>query len=472
MALVGCFEVFLALLCFLFLYCSRNKDGIPRSYPIVGMMPVLLLNVHRIHDWCTDILDRCHGTFLFKGPWFANMNLMLTCDPANIHHVMSSNFTNFPKGSEFKQLFDILGDGIFNSDMDLWKKQRTVAQGFMRTHRFHSFLSGTSHYKVENGLIPVMDHFVKRGLVVNLEDVFQRFTFDATCILVSGHDPQSLSVEFPEVLFSKALDDAEETLFYRHVRPPWFMKLQSWLNMGQELKYRKAWRVLDDIIAEYIFQKRKDLNKVSFSTSGVDLLTSDTTSSALTWFIWLVSRHPVVENKIIEELQSIIPAGETEKRRLFKSEEVKNLSYLHGALCEPLRLYPPLPFQHKEPLKPDVLPSGHPVHPNIKILFNMYSMGRMKSIWGEDCFEFKPERWINKRGGIKHEPSFKFLSFNAGPRTCLGKEVAFVQMKSVASAIVYNYRIHVSNETPVVPAVSIILHTKDGLMAKISSIWD
>ncbi|XVF61774.1 hypothetical protein PTKIN_Ptkin08bG0157500 [Pterospermum kingtungense] len=88
-------------------------------------------------------------------------------------------------------------------------------------------------------------------------------------------------------------------------------------------------------------------------------------------------------------------------------------------------------------------------------------MGRMKSIWGEDCLEFKPERWINERGGIKQEPSYKFLAFNAGPRTSLGKEVAFVKMKAVASAIIYNYRIQVLEEPPVVPALSIILHTKE-----------
>ncbi|KAL4378336.1 hypothetical protein GQ457_02G037780 [Hibiscus cannabinus] len=498
------FEVFLALFCFLLICCMGNNDGPPRSFPIVGMLLELLLNVHRIHDWCTEVLERCHCTVLFRGPWFANKNMMVTCDPANIHHIMSSNFANFPKGSEYKQMFDILGDGIFNSDMDLWKNQRTVAQGFMRNHRFRNFLSTTSLYKVEEGLIPVMDHFAKRGLVVDLEDVFQRFTFDATCILVTGHDPRCLSLEFPEVLFSKALDDVEEAIFYRYVRPQWFIKLQRWLNMGQEEKYRKAWHVLDDVIAEYICQKRKDLNRGSLSEiveDGVDLLTSyiteekstglecddkflrdtvlnmmlagrDTTSSALTWFIWLVSCHPIVENKIIEELRSKIPAEETEKRQLFKAEEVKDLVYLHGALCEALRLYPPVPFQHKEPLESDVLPSGHPVHPNVKILFNLYSMGRMKSIWGDDCFEFKPERWINEQGRIKHEPSYKFLTFNAGPRTCLGKEVAFVQMKSVASAIVYNYRVHVSDETPIAPTVSIILHTKDGLMAKISSRWD
>ncbi|XP_039059105.1 alkane hydroxylase MAH1-like [Hibiscus syriacus] len=155
---------------------------------------------------------------------------------------------------------------------------RMVAQGFVRTHRFHSFLSRASHYKVAHGLVPVMNHFAKRCLVADLEDIFRRFTFDATCILVTGHDPRSLSVEFPDVLFSKALDDAEEAIFYRHVRPPWFIKLQRWLNTGQERKYGKAGQVLDDIIAEYIWQKRKDLNRGSNSTSeiveeGVDLLT-------------------------------------------------------------------------------------------------------------------------------------------------------------------------------------------------------
>ncbi|KAK8507063.1 hypothetical protein V6N12_008412 [Hibiscus sabdariffa] len=504
MAFVSFFEVFLALLCFLFLYCFRNKHGPPMCFPIIGMMPELLLNVHRIYDWHTETLERCHCTFLFKGPWFAKMNAVVTCDPANVHYIMTCNFSNFPKGPEFKQKLDILGDGIFNSDLDLWKNQRTATHGFMRNPQFHKFLLKTTRDKVEKGLIRVLDHVADRGLMVDLEDVFQRFMFDSTCILFVGYDPRCLSVEFPEVRFSKALDEAQEAIFYRHVWPQSFLKLQRLLNIGQEKKYKKAWEVLDDTIATNISRRRKELKEGSVSEvgeDGVDLITSyiteekstglecddkflrdtilnmmlagrDTTSSALTWFMWLVSKHPTVENKIIEELESKIPAEETGKRRLFNADEVKDLVYLRGALCEALRLYPPVPFQHKEPLKPDMLPSGHPVGPNMRILFNLYSMGRMKWIWGEDCSEFKPERWINKQGGVKREPSYKFLSFNAGPRTCLGKGVAFYQMKTVASAIIYNYRIHVSKETPVVPTLSIILHTNNGLKTRISSRWD
>ncbi|XWS41460.1 hypothetical protein CRYUN_Cryun17cG0083900 [Craigia yunnanensis] len=219
MALPSIIEVFLALICFLFLCCLRNNDRPPKSFLLVGMMPELLLNFHRIHDWCTEILERYQCTFLSKGPWFAKMNILVTCDPANIHYIMSSNFNNFPEGSEFNEIFDIFGDGIFNADMDLWKNQRKAAQGFMTHQLFHQFLLRTSQTKVEKGLIPVLEHVAKGGLVVNVEDVFQRFTFDATCILVTDYDPGCLSVEFPEVLFSKALDDAEEALFYRHARP-------------------------------------------------------------------------------------------------------------------------------------------------------------------------------------------------------------------------------------------------------------
>ncbi|KAL4375795.1 hypothetical protein GQ457_02G010250 [Hibiscus cannabinus] len=501
MALVIFLEVFAALLCFLLLYYSRNDDGpSPKSFPIVGMMPGLLLNVHRIHDWCTEVLDREKGTFVFEGPWFTKMTMLVTCDPANIHYILSSNFNNFPKGPEFKKIFDFLGDGIFNSDGDLWENQRTVVQGFIKHQLFHTHLLTTTRAKVENELVPVIQHAAEQGLVVNLEDIFQRFTLDSICILVTGYDPKCLSLESPKDLFSKAVEDAVQAIFYRHAWPASFIKLQKWLNIGQERKYKEAWAVLDDIIAKYICQKRKQVNELNHE-NGVDLLTSyiteenssglkcddkflrdtilntmiagrDTTSSALTWVIWLVSRHPIVENKIVQELESKLPSEETKRRRIFKVEEVKDLVYLHAALCEAVRLYPPIPFNHKEPLKADVLPSGHRVHPNTKVLFNLYSMGRMKWVWGEDCLEFKPERWINERGGIKHEPSYKFPCFGAGPRKCVGKEMSFVQMKAVVCAIVYNYRIQVLEETPIIPAISINFHPKNGLMANISTRWD
>ncbi|KAK3211821.1 hypothetical protein Dsin_016527 [Dipteronia sinensis] len=498
MAFIGLFEVFLSVICFFILHhFTNNNNGLPKNFLVVGMLPELLINVHRIHDWCTQILGRCQCTFLFKGPWFARMDILVTTDPANIHYIMSSNFTNFPKGPEFKQIFDVLGDGIFNSDSDSWKNQRKVALALINHQSFHQFLLKTSRDKVENGMIPILEHVSKQDISVDLQDLFQRFTFDSTCILVTGYDPGCLSVEFPQVLFSRALEDAEESIFYRHIVPETLWKLQRWLGIGEEKKMKRSKKILDEIIVEYIQRKRsEDLSKLQ--VEGVDLLTSymnheenddkflrdtflnfmiagrDTTASALTWFFWLVSKNPKVETRIREELECIIPDKKSGKWLKFDIQELNKLVYLHGAICEALRLYPPVPFQHKAPVKPDILPSGHRVVPGTKILFSLYALGRMKSIWGEDCLEFKPERWISEIGGIKREASYKFLAFNAGPRTCVGKEVAFTQIKIVAASIIHNYNVQVVEDDSATangPNVSIILQMKHGLKVRVFKRW-
>ncbi|XP_048503099.1 LOW QUALITY PROTEIN: alkane hydroxylase MAH1 [Beta vulgaris subsp. vulgaris] len=197
----------------------------------------------------------------------------------------------------------------------------------------------------------------------------------------------------------------------------------------------------------------------------------DTTSSALTWNLSLIVRNPEVQEKIRTELRTKVPATKAYNWHVFQADETKKLVYLHAALFETLRLYPPVPFQHKSPLNQIVLPSGHHVHPNMKTVFPLYAMGRMKAIWGENCSKFQPERWISNQGKIKHEPSYKFLAFNAGPRTCLGKEIAFTQMKMIAATLIHNFHFQVVEDDNIYPDVSVILHMKHGFKVKIHKRW-
>ncbi|KAL8469436.1 hypothetical protein ACS0TY_032325 [Phlomoides rotata] len=195
----------------------------------------------------------------------------------------------------------------------------------------------------------------------------------------------------------------------------------------------------------------------------------DTTSTCLTWLFWLIAVNPCAENKIREEIETELKLKEDNKKwRFFNVQESRKLRYLHGALCESLRLFPPVALEHKAPIRPDVLPSGHYLGENAKLIFSFYSVGRMESVWGRECLEFKPERWITPSGGLKHEPSYKFPAFNAGPRTCLGKEMAFVQMKMVAATIMYHYNIQLVEGHPVLPRDSIILQARHGLKVRLS----
>ncbi|KAL7230866.1 hypothetical protein ACSBR2_009200 [Camellia fascicularis] len=173
----------------------------------------------------------------------------------------SRSFLNFPKGPKFLKIFDFLGGGIFNSDSDLWTNQRKLAQLQLSHPRFHQFLAKTTQDKVEKGLIKVLEHVSKQGLVVDLQDLFRRLTFDTTCILVTGYDPGCLSIDLPHVPFSKAMDDAEEAIFIRHIVPERVWKFQRCVGIGHEKKLTNARETLDHIIAKYISMKRDELSR-------------------------------------------------------------------------------------------------------------------------------------------------------------------------------------------------------------------
>ncbi|XWS73934.1 hypothetical protein CRYUN_Cryun02cG0171900 [Craigia yunnanensis] len=73
-------------------------------------------------------------------------------------------------------------------------------------------------------------------------------------------------------------------------------------------------------------------------------------------------------------------------------------------------------------------------------------MGRMDRVWGPDCLEYKPDRWL-KNGRYFPENAYKYPVFQAGQRVCLGKEMALVEMKCVVLAIIRRFNIRVADPT-------------------------
>ncbi|PKA52105.1 Cytochrome P450 86B1 [Apostasia shenzhenica] len=474
-------SIFFFFFFLLLLHGRRTNSGSLTNWPIIGMLPALASNLHQAHDFITDVLRCCGCTFLFLGPWLSGMKILLTCDPANVNHVFNVNFQNYPKGHDFSESFDILGDGIFNADGESWRLQRKKAQALMSLPLFRSFAARCSREKAANSLLPLLRRISEEGKTVDLQDVFLRLTFDITFNLVFGEDPQSLSPDFPTVPFARAMDDAMNAIFHRHVMPASWWKLQRRLNLGRERKLLQAWRVIDDFVEQSI-AKRKQASGAG-AGAGEDLLTAylkdfgdekflrdtavnlmlagrDTTGSALAWFFYLLCKNPDAEAKVLEELRRAEgpTGGEVSGERL---------PYLHAALCETMRLYPPVPFEEKAVVAAQTLPSGERVKPGTKLIFCTYTMGRMEGVWGKDCLEFRPERWLTEQGMVRHEPAYKFMAFNCGPRTCLGKEVAFTQMKAAAAAVLKELRMEVVEGHVVEPKLSIILQMRNGLMVRV-----
>ncbi|RLM75082.1 uncharacterized protein C2845_PM15G09090 [Panicum miliaceum] len=309
----------------------------------------------------------------------------------------------------------------------------------------------------------------------------------------------------------RSTDVALETLFLRFITPMALWKLMRRLNVGPEREMAAARRAIDSFVAETVGRRRADKNsEIGAATDGDsadDLLSSflsdetstgddgnstgdefirdamvnflvagrDGIAAALSWFFYLVSTNPRVEQKLLAELSLVVAArngagsvsdvDDTSSGMVtLDASETNGLVYLHAALCESLRLYPPVPFEQT---------STRPRPPPTYCL-----AGRSSRQATRCCSSTTP--WAGwracgartapssvPRGGsprkiyrLRHEPSYKFFSFNAGPRTCLGKQMAFVQMKTAAAAVLWNFAVDVVPGHVVEPKLSIILHMK------------
>ncbi|CAH8295174.1 unnamed protein product [Eruca vesicaria subsp. sativa] len=504
---IGLFEASLSLFCFLIFYylLIKKQSGYllikkalqcyAWNWPVLGMLPALLV-WHNGFDDVMWFIEKNNLTFLFKGPWFTRMDALITVDPSNIHHILTSNFSNYIKGPEFKEIFDFFGDAIFNTDSELWKNQRLSFQGMLNHQGFQNFSMSVTTSKLKDVLLPLFNHYAEEGTVVDLQDVFGRFMFDTTLVTITGSDPQCLSTEMPLVQLAKAFDSAGDAILFRHILPKFLWKLQKRMRLGQEKKLIEAGATFDRICAKYIIEKREEI-RLQRNGESEDLLTAhikldtskykllkpnddkflrdailsiivagrDTTTTALTWFFGLLLKNPHVEAKIRQEINTNLPKDgqESSWSVLERRAYLNKLVYLHGALYEALRLYPPVPFQRKAPLKSDVLPSGHKVDANSMILIPLYVLGRMRPVWGDDALEFKPERWVSDTGGLRHETSSKFLTFNSGPRSCPGKHLAMTAMKTIVVEILQNYDLKLIEGQKIEPKPSLVLQMNNGL---------
>ncbi|CAN7131861.1 unnamed protein product [Brassica rapa subsp. narinosa] len=496
---IGLIEICTTFILFLvllgFLHHKKTPKYLPTNWPVLGMLPGLLVHINRIYDAITELLEASNMTFCFKGPWLSGTDILITVDPANIRYILSSNFDNYPKGMEFKQIFEVLGDSIFNVDSELWEDMRNSSHAIFSHQDFQRFWVNTSVSKLNQGLVPILENAVEKNIIVDLQDLFHRFLFDTSSILITGYDPGCLSIEMPKVNFSYAVDGVADGLFYRHAKPVLFWKLQYWIGVGVEKSMRRGIAVFDEMLQKIISAKREEIKIHGIRDSegeamdvltyymtidttkykhlkpsndkfirdtilGVLIAAKDTTSSALSWFFWLLSKNPEAMIKIRQEINNKMPK--------FNPADLDKLVYLDGAVCETLRLYPSVPFNHKSPAKPDVLPTGHRVDDNWKIVISIYALGRMKSVWGDDAEDFRPERWISDSGMLRHEPSHKFLPFSAGPRSCLGKKLTFLQIKTVAVKIIQKYEIEVVEGQKSEPVPSVLLRMQHGLNVSVT----
>jgi cytochrome P450 len=435
---------------------SSTTHG-PPSYPILGCLISFYKNRHRILDWYTDLLSNS-PTKTIVVHRLGSRRIVVTANPTNIEYMLKTRFNNFPKGKPFTEILgDLLGCGIFNVDGDLWSTQRKLASHEFSTKSLREFVVKTLEDEVNHRLIPLLESASECNKVLDLQEILRRFAFDSICRVSLGTDPCCLDLSRPVPPIVKAFDTASEISAMRSVAPMFLVwKIKRALSIGSEKKLKEAIALVHGHVLEIIRTKRQNLEEsrdllsrllqaghdeevvrdmvISFIMAG-----RDTTSSALTWLFWLLSMHPDKKEAIVNEVNHVLDNG----KKVLDFEALKELRFLHACLCESMRLYPPVVWDSKHAATNDILPDGTKVSKGDRVTYFPYGMGRMEELWGKDRFEFKPDRWFDEPGGdggdLKYVSPYKYPVFQAGPRVCLGKEMAFLQMKFVVAEILMRF---------------------------------
>ncbi|PWZ34452.1 Cytochrome P450 94C1 [Zea mays] len=461
------------------------------SLCLVALALVLLLL--RRWPWCSCHVCRAYLTgswardFTNLGDWYAHLiresatgtvhvhvlGCTVTANPANVEYMLKTNFDNFPKGETFAALLgDLLGRGIFNVDGHAWRYQRKMASLELGSVAVRSYAFGIIAREVEARLMPLLAGAADAGAVVDLQDVFRRFAFDTICKISFGLDPGCLEREMPMSKLADAFDTATRLCAMRGAAAsPLLWRAKRLLNVGSERELREAIRLVDELAAAVIRERRKLgvasshdlLSRFMVASAGGDahpgvddkylrdivvsflLAGRDTVSSALTTLFMLLSKNPAVVAAMRAEAGDGDGDGDSAP---LTYEHLKRLHYTHAVLYENMRLFPPVQFDSKFCAGPDVLPDGIYVSGGTRVMYHPYAMGRMPRIWGADHDAFRPDRWLTGAGGsFVPESLYKYPVFQAGLRVCLGKELAITEMKAVGVAVVRAFDVHVVGDS-------------------------
>ncbi|KAK3036450.1 hypothetical protein RJ639_030049 [Escallonia herrerae] len=445
---------------------ARRLTGYgPAAYPIIGCLVAFYKNRSRLLNWYTELLTES-PTRTIQIRRLGAPRTVVTANPKNVEYMLKTNFNNFPKGKPFTEILnDFLGRGMFNVDGDLWYNQRKLVSHEFSAKSLKDYVENNLTEELDRKLIPIFESLAMQGdqKVVDLQELLRRLGFDTVCKFSLGIDPCSLDRALSDAPILKAFDTAALISARRAASPISYQwKIKRMLGAGTEQELKNAVKEIHAFVTNIIRDKKEKISS-NGKSHGEDLLSRmimagheeevvrdmmisfimagrDTTSAAMTWLFYSLSRHSDIEEELVKEI------GCVEDQELAHYGALKELRLLEACIFETMRLYPPVAWDSKHAIVDDVLPDGTPVGAGDRVTYFPYGMGRMENLWGKDRLEFRPERWFvepnkGRRGELKKESLFKFPVFQAGPRVCLGKELALIQMKYVVASILKRFQI-------------------------------
>ncbi|OZJ05176.1 hypothetical protein BZG36_02221 [Bifiguratus adelaidae] len=451
-----------------------------REWPLVGNLPMLIQMRDKAHDVAYEAFKELGSTVSFTAFMFPRQ-IMLS-DPRCVEHVLKGNFENYVKGPTFHAAMDdLFGHGIFNADGKEWKWQRKTASQIFNVKNFRDLFTEIFVDEIAYMKQNIFDVAADRQEAIDFHSIMFKFTLDSFVRIGFGVDLEC--VKKPgKIPFAEAFDAAQTMTARRMLSPFWKAEEAVAGFFGKGMKdYVK---VVDKFANDVIAQRRAHPNKAEFTDllsrfmqasdeNGVPLndrqlrdailnmiiAGRDTTAQALSWSFYVLSNHPKVEAKLLEEIEQYV-REDMQADDLYTA--IKDMKYAHAFFYEVLRFYPSVPTNQKYALGDDILPDGTHIKKGDYVAWSPYAQGRLERVWGPDAAEFKPDRWLVD-GDLKKMSQGQWPSFHAGPRVCLGQNLATLEALVAICLLLKRYHLSLVPGQDITYALSLTLPMKNGM---------
>ncbi|KAL7684224.1 putative cytochrome P450 [Plasmopara halstedii] len=492
----------------------RHLPAPASTLPVLGnTLDLMSLKLPRLHDWITEQC-KIFGGRTWRLKMLGAPPLVVVSSIECFEDILQTQFKVFDKGERMNSIFrDLVGNGIGAVDGAQWMFQRKLLSRLFTMRAFRGNITECVHdYTLELGRN--LHEMAQTGTPIDFSDVMRHFAFDVFADVSFGLHAKSREGKKHTQLM-KAVYDMIHNIEMRFHSPDWLWKLKRALKIGSEKELAEDVATFEKTVFKIInknMKRKLNLNTASDKSSPRRLRTTkdvvslfldaqdvlngaddveinakvlrdiavvvllagvDTTAWSLSWLIVMLNRNPQVEINLRLELREKLPQLFSDPTYVPTMDDVDGLVYLEAVLRENLRLNPVVPLNAKEANRDTTLVDGTFLKKGTRVYIPSYTLGRMKSVWGHDASKFKPERWLMQdpwtgERVIRPVSAFQFVSFHAGPRTCLGMRFAMLEMKTVTAYMMSKYHFTTKeNPKSYTYNVASILQIKGPLIVKI-----
>ncbi|KAH8273663.1 hypothetical protein KR018_007557 [Drosophila ironensis] len=431
----------------------------PRPVPVMG-------NANRIGKTPAEILatffdwwyDYSKSNFLF---WIGYSAHLVVTEPKHLEYILNSQQL-IQKSTIYSLLHPWLGSGLLTSYGSKWHKHRK-----MITPSFHFNILQDFHQAMNENATKFIAQLKKAAAgdtIIDFQEHANYLTLDVICDTAMGVSLNAMEERDSSIV--QAFRDMCYTINMRAFHPfkrshrlysilPEFAEFQRTLKTLQDFTYdiiekrvtalrkgisakaqdpsvpRKKMAFLDTLLSTTIDGRPLTRQEIYEEVSTFMFEGHDTTTSGVAFGVYLLSRHPEIQQKLYNEQCEIMG---NDMNRDVSFQEIAQMKYLDLFIKEAQRVYPSVPFigrycDRDYDINGTLVPKGTTI--NIPIVLLGYNDRIFK-----DPYHFRPERFEEERPG-----PFEYVPFSAGPRNCIGQKFALLELKTAISKVIRSFEV-------------------------------